>query len=101
MNQIQRQRMNQICNLHVKQLQPLENLTNFLNNVFNVLPQATTTTTTTATTSTTTTTTGGKRGPKPLPRDPVTGKIIRLLNPDGTAIAKHRKSKQTNKENSQ
>jgi hypothetical protein len=38
-------------------------------------------------------------GPKPLPRDPVTGKIIRPLNPDGTEIVKHRKSKKQNSEN--
>jgi len=39
--------------------------------------------------------------PKPLPRDPVTGKIIRPLNPDGTEIVKHRKSKKQNSENNQ
>ena len=46
-------------------------------------------------------TTGAKTGPKPLPRDPVTGKIIRSLNPDGTQIVKHRKSKKQNNENNQ
>ena len=94
-------RANQAANPQAIQTLPLANVTNVLNNVSHVLPQATTTTTTTATTSTTTTTTGGKRGPKPLPRDPVTGKIIRPLNSDGTAIVKPRNSKKPNKENSQ
>ena len=88
-------RANQAANRQAIQTFPL-NVTNVLNNVSNVLPQATTTT---SATSTTTTTTGGKRGPKPLPRDPVNGKIIRPLNPDGTEIIKHRKSKKQNNEN--
>ena len=94
-------RANQAANPQAIQTLPLANLTNVLNNVSHVLPQAKTTTTTTATTSNTTTTTGDKRGPKPLPRDPVTGKIIRPLNSDGTAIVKPRNSKKPNKENSQ
>ena len=94
-------RANQAANPQAIQTLPLANVTNVLNNVSHVLPQATTTTTTTAITSTTTTTTGDKRGPKPLPRDPVTGKIIRPLNSDGTSIVKHRNSKKPNKENSQ
>ena len=41
-------------------------------------------------------TTGAKRGPKPMPRDPVTGKIIRPVDVDGNLIVRQRKTKQTN-----
>ena len=43
-------------------------------------------------------TTGAKRGPKPLPRDPVTGAIIRPRDEEGNLIEKPRKSRK-NKEN--
>ena len=83
---------------------PLENVTNVFNDVSNVLPQATTAATSSNKeniSQATGKTSGGRRGPKPLPRDPVTGKIIRPLNPDGTQIVKHRKSKKQNNENNQ
>ncbi len=43
-------------------------------------------------------TTGAKRGPKPLPRDPVIGAIVRPRDADGNLIVKTRKPK-NNKEN--
>ena len=43
-------------------------------------------------------TTGAKRGPKPLPRDLVTGAIVRPRDADGNLIVKTRKPK-NNKEN--
>ena len=95
-------------NIPSQKILPLENVTNVFNNVSNVLRQTTTTATTTTTSSsnkentsqatTTAKTTLSRRGPKPLPRDPVTGKIIRPLNPDGTEIVKHCKSKKQNSE---
>ena len=99
-------RANQAANPQAIQTLPLENV---FNNVSNVLPQTTTTTTTTSSSNkentsqatTTAKTTVSRRGPKPLPRDPGTGKIIRPLKPDGTEIVKHRKSKKQNSENNQ
>ena len=71
-------RANQAANLQAIQKLPLENVTNVLNNVSNVLPQTRTTATSskkenTSQATTTGKNTGGRRGPKPLPRDPVTG----------------------------
>jgi len=43
--------------------------------------------------------TGGRRGLKPLPRDPVTGKIIRPRDSEGNLTLKKRKTSK-NKENS-
>jgi hypothetical protein len=43
-------------------------------------------------------TTGAKRGPKPLPHDPVTGAIIRPRDEEGNLIVKTRKPR-NNKEN--
>jgi hypothetical protein len=102
-------RANQAANPQAIQTLPLENVTNVFNNVSNVLPQTTVTTTTKSSSNkenisqatTTAKTTLSRRGPKPLPRDPVTGKIIRPLNPDGAEIVKHRKSKKQNSENNQ
>ena len=51
-------------------------------------------------TATTTPTTGAKRGPNPLPRDPITGAIIRPRDAEGNLIVITRKNRK-NKENGQ
>ena len=80
----------------------MENVTNVLNTASSVLSQ------TLATTSPNkgnapnsgpkATTIGGRRGPKLLPRDFVTGKIIRPRDSEGNLIIKQRKTSK-NKEN--
>ena len=93
-------RANQAANPQAIQTFPLKNVTNVLNNVSNVFPQTTTTATTanssnkenTSLATATGKTTGSRSGPKRLTPYPVTDKIIRPLNPNGTAIVKHRKS---------
>ena len=78
---------------------PLENVTNIFNAASSLLPQTSTTTSSNrANAPKAPTTTGAKRGPKPLPRDPVTGKIIRPRDSDGNVIEKPRTARK-NKEN--
>ena len=70
-------RGNQVANIQAVQKIPLENVTKVLNTASSLLPQALVTTSSSKGNSPKATTPGGRRGPKPLLRDPVTGKIIR------------------------
>jgi hypothetical protein len=71
----------------------LENVTNILNSASSLLPQTSTTNSSNKENAPKAPTTGAKRGPKPLPRDPVTGAIIRPRDADGNLIVKTRKPK--------
>ena len=77
----------QICKL------PLGNVTNILNSASSLLPQTSTTNSSNKENAPKAPTTGAKRGPKSLPRDPVTGAIIRPRDAEGNLIVKTRKPK--------
>ena len=70
-------RANQVSNPQATQTLPLDNITNVLNSASNLLPQPSTSTSLNKENAPKAPTTGAKRGPKPLPRDPVTDAIIR------------------------
>ena len=91
-------RANQVPNPQAAQTLPLENITNILNSASSLLPQTSTSTSSNKENAPKAPTTGAKRGPKPLPRDPVTGAIIRPRDEEGNLIVKTRKSRK-NKEN--
>ena len=69
-------RGNQVANPQAAQKIPLENVTNVLNTVSSLLPQTLEITSSNKGNAPKATNTGGRRGPKPFPRDPVAGKII-------------------------
>ena len=81
-----------LANPQATQTLPLENVTDVLNNVSGVLPLTSATTSSNRENATKATTTGAKRGPKPLPRDPITDAIIRPRNSDGNLIVRTRKT---------
>ena len=91
-------RANQGRNPQATQTLPLENVSNILNSVSSFLPQTSTTNSSNKENAPKAPTTGAKRGPKPLPRDPVTGAIIRPRDEEGNLIVKTRKPRK-NKEN--
>ena len=90
-------RANQVSNPQATQTLPLENVTNILNSASSLLPQ---TSTTNSSNKENAPSTGAKKKPgrKPMPRDPVTGAIIRPRDEEGNVIVNTRKSK-NNKEN--
>ena len=71
----------------------MENETNILNTATSLLSQTSTTTSANKENVPKAGTIGAKIGSTPLPRDPVTGKIIRPVDYDGNLIVRTRKSK--------
>jgi hypothetical protein len=86
-------RANQVSNPQAAPTLPFENVTNILQTASSLLPQTSTTTSSNKENAPKAPSTGAKRGPKPLPRDPVTGAIIRPRDEEGNVIVKTRKSK--------
>ena len=78
--------------------QILENARNILNSASSLLPQNSTTNSSNKENAPKAPTTGAKIGPKPFPRDPVTGAIIRPRDAEEKLIVKTRKPR-NNKEN--
>ena len=76
----------------------MENETNILNSASSLLPQTSTTKPSNKVNASKAPTTGAKRGLKPLPRDSVTGAIIRTRDAEVNLIVKTRKLR-NNKEN--
>ena len=87
-----------VSNPQATQTLPLENVTNILNSASSLLPQTSTTKPSNKENAPKAPITRAKRSPKPLPRDPVTGAIIRPSGEEGNLIAKTRKPRK-NKEN--
>ena len=90
-------RANQVSNPQATQTLPLENVTNISNSASSLLPQTSTTNSSNKENAPKAPTTGAKRGPKPLPRDPVTGAIIRPRDEEGNLIVKTRKLRKIKK----
>ena len=76
-------RGNQIANPQAFQKKNIENVTNVLNTASSLLPLTFATTPSNKGNAPKATTTGGRRGPKPVPRGPVTGKIIKPRDSEG------------------
>ena len=93
-------RANQVSNPQAAPTLPLENVTNIVQTASSLLPQTSTTTSSNKENAPKAPSTGAKKKPgrKPMPRDPVTGAIIRPRDEEGNVIVKTRKSK-NNKEN--
>ena len=90
-------RANQVSNPQAAQTLPLENVTNILHTASSLLPQTSATTSSSKENAPKAPTTGVRRDPKPLPRDPVTGTIIRPRDEEGILIVKTRKSRKIKK----
>ena len=73
-------RSNQVANPKAARKIQLENVTNVLNTASSLLTQTLASNKGNAPKATTT---GGRRGPKPVPRGPVTGKIIKPRDSEG------------------
>jgi hypothetical protein len=86
-------RANQISNPQDPHPKPLDNVTNILNTASSLLTQTSNTTSANKENVPKAATIGSKRDPKPLPRAPVTGKIIRLVDSDGNLILRTKKIK--------
>jgi hypothetical protein len=72
---------------------PLENVTNIINTASSLLQQTSTTTSADKENVPKAGNVGAKRGPNSLPRDPVTGLIIKPVDSDGNSIVRTRITK--------